>query len=131
MNDFYDASARKRYQVLEAAKARAIANLEEYRATGDEDSAAEELQTLATINDQQASLQRLHQQYHQQMQPPPAPRPDSWREKRTDEMTPQDVINMIQQGDGKHSKTMSAEDYWRGYQKLQQAKAAGDYSGKP
>ncbi len=70
MSDFYDEAARQRYATLEAAKARVVANLEEYRAIGDEASAAEELQTLATLNDQQQSLRRLHQQYNAQRNPP-------------------------------------------------------------
>ncbi len=69
MSDFYEDAAKKRYAILEAAKARCIANLEEHRAIGNDMDAQEEIQTLATLNDQMASLQRLHQQYHEARNP--------------------------------------------------------------
>lgn len=70
-DDFYDSAARQRYAVLQAARSRCVANLEEYRATGNDIDAQEEIQTLATLDDQMASLQRLHQQYQQSRNPNP------------------------------------------------------------
>lgn len=70
MSDFYEDAAMLRYRTLEAAKAQCQADLARYQAAGDEYAAAEELQTLATLNDQVTSLQRLHNQYRQQMNPP-------------------------------------------------------------
>jgi hypothetical protein len=108
--DFYDSAARQRYAILEAAKARCLADLAEHRANGDEHSAAEELQVLATLNDQQASLQRLHQQYQAQQNPPPPPRqtPEQLRAKPAEQMTWADGLEIARQS--KYGKNLSFED---------------------
>lgn len=70
-DDFYDQAARRQYQTLQAARSRVLANLEEHRSVGNDMDAAEEIQTLAVLNDQMASLERLHQQYNAQRNPSP------------------------------------------------------------
>lgn len=96
MSDFYEDAARQRYATLEAAKARVLADLAESKATGNDIAAAEELQTLATLNDQIASLNRLHQQYQQQQNPPsPVPETDQeWMSKSAEKMNYDDVARM-------------------------------------
>jgi hypothetical protein len=108
--DFYDSAARERYAVLEAAKARCLADLAEHRANGDQHSAAEELQVLATLNDQQVSLQRLHQQYQAQMNPPQPPRqtPEELRVKPAEKMTWQDGLEIAR--NSKYGKNLDFND---------------------
>jgi hypothetical protein len=97
MSDFYDQAARKQYSTLQAARARVLANLEEHKATGDDYSAQEELQTLATLNDQMASLERLHQQYNASLHPAPPPPPTEaeWHAKSAERMTPEDAVQVF------------------------------------
>jgi hypothetical protein len=95
-DDFYNQAARRQYQTLQAARARLVANLEEFKANGDDISAAEEIQTLATINDQMQSLERLHSRYQQSLNPPP-PAPETeneWLSKSAERMTPDDAIRI-------------------------------------
>jgi hypothetical protein len=95
-DDFYDRSARQRYQVLQAAKARLIADLEEFKAADDEHSAQVAIQELAGVNDQMVSLERLHTEYHQRLNPPPPP-PETeaeWQAKPADKMTEADALQI-------------------------------------
>jgi hypothetical protein len=131
MSDFYDEAARQRYAVLEAAKARVVANLEEYRVNGDESSAAEELQNLATLNDQQQSLQRLHRDYHQQRNPPQQERESIFASHRAPK-DGNDVLEIMNAGKNPGDKTyVTADDYNRGLAELYRRKSLGDYHGKP
>jgi hypothetical protein len=109
-NDFYDSAARRQYQELEAAKARVLANLAEYRANGDEYSAASELQELAALSDQQASLQRLHQQYQAQQNPPPPPRltPEQLKALPVEQMTWQHGLEIAR--NSKYGKNLDFND---------------------
>jgi hypothetical protein len=109
-DDFYDSAARERYMVLEAAKARCLADLAEHRANGDQSSAAEELQVLATLNDQQASLSRLHQQYQAEKNPPPPPRqtPEQLRAKPAEQMTWQDGLEIAR--NSRYGKNLDFND---------------------
>jgi hypothetical protein len=98
-DDFYTDVARQRYETLEAAKAQSLADLARHKAEGNTYAAEEELQVLATLNDQQASLQRLHAQYQANLNPPPPPRqtPEQLRAKPADQMTPADGLEILSQ----------------------------------
>jgi hypothetical protein len=72
-DDFYDQAARRQYATLQAARSQVVANLEGYRAGGDDWSASQEIQTLATLDSQMADLQRLHSKYQASRNPAPVP----------------------------------------------------------
>jgi hypothetical protein len=131
MSDFYEDAARKRYQTLEAAKARVIANLEEYRANEDDAAAADELQALAILNDQQASLQRLHQQYHQQRNPPQEERESIFASNRLPK-NGDDALEILNYNKKPGGATyVTPEEYNRQLAELQRLKSRGEYHGKP
>jgi hypothetical protein len=128
MSDFYEDAARKRWQILEAAKAQSMADLQRYRTDNDEHSAAEELQTLATLNDQQASLNRLHQEYQRQKNPP-APLPESdgeFRAKAPERMTYADVMKITSKSKYALDPQTEARNLQAGIEALARRKASGD-----
>jgi hypothetical protein len=97
MSDFYEEAAKQRLETLEAAKMRALAELAEQKACNDTYSAAETVQTIATLEDQRQSLLRLHQQ-HVAAQNPPAPLPENdqeWLHKAPEKMSYNDVARIM------------------------------------
>jgi hypothetical protein len=127
-SDFYDAAARKRYQILEAAKAQSMADLQRYQADENEHGAIEELQTLATLNDQQASLERLHRTYMAQRNPP-APLPESDGEfmaKAPERMSYADVMKITGKSKYALDPQTEARNIQQGIAELARRKASGD-----
>ena len=126
-DDFYDTAARKRYETLEAAKARCLADLAESKATGNEMAAEEELQMLATLNDQQASLSRLHQQYVAQKNPPRQER-ESVITARRAPADGNDALDILNYGKQPNDPTrLTADEYNRQLAELQRLKSKGMY----
>jgi hypothetical protein len=122
--------AQQQFKTLAAARRRAEADLAEAQVQGDTASIAEELQTIANLDMAAQNLTSLARRYAQANQPPAAPPPDAWKTKRVEEMTSQDAFNMIRET-SRYGKNMTVDEFNQGHAKLQQAKARGDYSGKP
>lgn len=130
-DDFYEASARKRYQVLEAAKAQSMADLQRFQTDNDEDSAAAELQALAHLNDQQASLERLHRTYQQGKNPVRQAR-ESIITSRRDPANGDEALEIINYGKLPGDPTrLTPEEYNRQQSKFNQLRAAGHIQEKP
>jgi hypothetical protein len=72
-DDFYVRSGARQMQVLQAARAAQLADLESHRLNNDAESAAEAVQTLANLDAQMRDLNALYQQYQAASQPPPEP----------------------------------------------------------
>jgi|ERR1700687_3432611 len=127
-NDFYLGAAEQRLRVLEAAKQRAVADLSEARACNDYEAAGVEIQTIASLDDQKASLIRLHQahvQSQQQAQPVPQTA-EEWRTKAVERMTPDDGLQVAR--GSKYAKDLDWNDpnVRKGYEEASRRRARGE-----
>jgi hypothetical protein len=93
-DDFYIAAGRRQLAVLEAARASALADLQSHRLNGDQESAAETIQTLAGLDAQSRELTALYNQYAASQTPPPPPTLEERRAKPWERMDYSDVWEM-------------------------------------
>jgi hypothetical protein len=126
-DDSLMSGAKKQYKVLQAAEARLQANLAEYVADGNEDGIAEELGNMTILELQKDKLNQMYNRHVQSQQPAPPARADAWMSKRSDEMTPEDAYQMVNQTSetAKLGGGISREEYINNMRRLQQEKAAG------
>jgi hypothetical protein len=97
-DDFYLRSGARQYQVLQAGRAAALADLESHKLNGDHDSAAETIQQIATIDTAMRDLNDLQNRYVQSQQPPPEPSREERLAKPINKMTYADVYEMCKSG---------------------------------
>lgn len=126
MNDFLYQSANARRTIINTAQQRLMSDVAEAQAYGNTTEAGEILQQIANLEAEKKNLDQLQADYNKTL--PKQPRPDAWREKRTDEMTHLDMFNMI---NATSEHKLTPEDYNAGLRKLQEEKANGNYTGKP
>ncbi|SDK14525.1 MULTISPECIES: hypothetical protein [Bradyrhizobium] len=133
MADFNDEAARHRGKQLIVTRKQAEAHLAYAEANGDLEYAAEKIQEIANIDREGENLNRLFQQYTEARQAPTAPSSDAWRTKKSEEMTPEDVRLMLNDtsATAKIGGGITYEENVNQLRKLAQAKARGDYHGKP
>jgi hypothetical protein len=109
-DDFYTSAARQRLAVIDAARAQALADLQQHRASGDMDGAAESVQVVANLDSDRANLLSLHRQYVQSQQAP-APEQLSVEERNAkpwDKMTAQDGLELAKTS--RYGKDLSFND---------------------
>jgi hypothetical protein len=94
-DDFYIAAGRRQMAVLEAAKASAQADLQSHRLNGDQESAAEAIQTIATLDAQARELTALYNQYAASMAPPPEPSKEELMARPADRMSYGDIYKIL------------------------------------
>ncbi len=96
MSDFYQDSAQRRLQQLNANRAASLADLEVHKLNGDHDAAGEVIQNLANIDAERANLTQLYQNYVQSQQPPQQPEqtPEEINAKPWHRMTPDDALSL-------------------------------------
>jgi hypothetical protein len=70
MSDFYQDSAARRLQQIDAERAAALADLSAHRLNSDHDSAGQVIQQIANLDAERSNLTALYQQYVQSQQPP-------------------------------------------------------------
>jgi hypothetical protein len=63
MSDFYQDSAQRRLQQIEAERAAAMADLAAHRLNSDYDSAGQVIQQVANLDSERANLTALYQRY--------------------------------------------------------------------
>src|SRR5262245_7014908 len=78
--DFYEYAARQRLQEISAQRAQALADLEQYKASADYQSAASSVQQIANLDAESRNIAALHQQYVASQTPPQ--QPELTREER-------------------------------------------------
>jgi hypothetical protein len=94
MSDFYQDSAARRLQQIEAERAAALADLSAHRLNSDYDSAGQVIQQIANLDSERSNLTALYQQYVAS-NTPPAPEQLSDEErlaKPLGRMTPDDGL---------------------------------------
>ena len=62
-HDFYVYAAQQRMAEIEAQRAQSLADLAQYRATNDYQSAGQAVQEIANLDAQRQALVNLHEQY--------------------------------------------------------------------
>jgi CDP-glycerol glycerophosphotransferase (TagB/SpsB family) len=126
MSDFYQDSARRRLEQLNANRAAQIADLEAHRLNGDHDAAAECIQQLADIDSARANLTQLYQNYVQSQQPPaPEQLTDEERHARPwNKMTYSDVLELTKTS--KYFKDGWNADMQAGYVEAQRRRHRGE-----
>jgi hypothetical protein len=129
MTDPLISAAQLRGKQLYASRKRAEADLAAYVAEGDEAMIADTLGDLASIDEQGAALNRLHDQ-HVQANTYRAP-PESaneWMAKSAEKMGGDDALKIVNYGKHPSDPTfLSAEDYNKQQRELLRLKANGMY----
>jgi hypothetical protein len=125
-DDFNDIAARHRAKQLWAQRQQAAAHLAAAEANNDLDYAGELIEEIAAIDAKGESLNRLHQSYVSQRNPPPPPQQTDgeFMAKAPERMSYADVQRMTARS--KYG-AVSAEDMQRGINELQRRKAGGAY----
>jgi hypothetical protein len=123
-DDFYTAAGRRQWQILQAARAQALGNLENERLYGNEDSAAEAIQTIAVIDSQMRDLSDLHNRYAAS-QPPPEPSKEELMAKPPERMTHQDMYRILK-GDGGSKHGIDDNSYLAGINEAARRRARGE-----
>src|SRR6266581_5502663 len=90
-NDWYINVGRQRMAEISAGRAQALANLEIAKRDNDEYGAAEAIQNIADIDQAQANLGRLYDQYARSQTPPPPPTKEERLARPWDKMTWEDA----------------------------------------
>ena len=72
MSDFYQDSAARRLQQIDAERQAALADLSAHRLNSDYDSAGQVIQQIANLDSERQNLVALHERYVAQNQPPAA-----------------------------------------------------------
>jgi hypothetical protein len=95
-DDLVDA-ADKQFKIIAAARSRAQADLDDYRAMGNTEGIAEELQTIANLDNSARNLSDLARRHAQSQQPAqPVPQTDQeWLSKAPEKMDYNDVARMV------------------------------------
>jgi hypothetical protein len=121
-DDFLYRSAAKQYQVLQAGRDEAVANLSNARRYDDADAAAENIQYIANIDAQIRDLNDLCNRHVASQQPPPEPSREERLAKPLNRMNYSDVYEML-----KHSKYGVDHDAFReGIAEVQRRRARGE-----
>jgi hypothetical protein len=121
-DDFYVRSGARQMQVLQAARAAQLADLESHRLNNDAESAAESVQVLANLDAQMRDLNALYQQYQAASAPPPQPTDEERAAKPLHRMDYSDVYSML-----KNSKYGVDHDAFRaGVAEVQRRRARGE-----
>jgi hypothetical protein len=96
MSDFLLDNAEKRLRVLQAAKQRALADLAEHRAEGNDYAAQEQLGALAHLEVEERGIVQMRQDYLRAQNPPPPPRqtPEQLRAKPAEQMSWEDGLQI-------------------------------------
>jgi hypothetical protein len=94
VSDFYQDSARRRLEQIDAERAAALADLGAHKMNADHDSAALTIQTIANLDSERRNIVDLHERYVQSQQPPAAEQlTDEERNARPwNKMTPDDAL---------------------------------------
>jgi hypothetical protein len=124
--DDYIEAGRRRYAVLEAARAQATADIQAHRVNGDQDAMSEAIQTLANLDADMASLNNLYSRYAASQAPPPEPSKEERLARPWNKMDWTDVVEMTRQS--KHAKDIRADDpnMIAGYHEAMRRKARGE-----
>src|SRR4051794_17604036 len=91
MSDFKREAMNQRYKVLQAAKAQVAANISNYEASGDTDSAADEIQAYSNLESEEQNLVASYQRHLAPRPPAPPETEGEWRSKSPERMTEHDV----------------------------------------
>jgi hypothetical protein len=117
-------AAEQQFKTINAAKMRAQAHLAEYRAEGNRDGIAEQLQEIANIDTAAANLSNLYQRYHREQNPPapPAQSAEEWRVKSAEKMDWNDAYQVAAKS--RHGVDMEA--FKAGIAEVQRRRARGE-----
>jgi hypothetical protein len=126
MADWYVERGAQRIANLRAGRSQALANLENAKATGDNEMADQAIYDLAEINAQEQHIMALYRQYAQSQQPPPEPSPEERAARPIHRMDWSDVVDMTRQS--KYAKNIRADDpnLIAGYNEVQRRRARGE-----
>jgi hypothetical protein len=122
-DDWYLTIGQQRLSELTAGRAQALADLELAKRDGDYDAASTALQNIADIDQAQANLGRLYDQYVRSQQPPPEPSKEEIMAKPPERMTYADMYRILK-ADAKHGIDDNA--YLAGIQEAQRRRARGE-----
>jgi hypothetical protein len=119
----------QQFKVIQAARARCEADLAEYRADGNTAGIAEELQTIANLDNSARNLSNLVERHARSQQPAaPIPQtPEELRVKPAEKMTWQDGLDVAING-SKYGKGLDFNDpnVRRGYAEVMRRRSAGE-----
>jgi hypothetical protein len=134
MSDFAERVARRRLAEIEAGRAHATAAWKSAEVDNNEYEAIEAYKLIQEFNKDEVQTRQDYQQHVASQNPPapPQPSPEAWRNKRHEEMTHEDVHQMLNQTSevAKLGGGLSYDEHIKQINNLNQAKARGDYSGK-
>jgi hypothetical protein len=124
--DWYVEIGRQRLAELNAGRAQALADLELAKSTADHDAASTAMQNIADIDQAQANLGRLYDQYARSMQPPPEPSKEERAARPIHRMDWSDVVEMTRQS--KYAKNIQPNDpnLIAGWQEAQRRRQRGE-----
>jgi hypothetical protein len=133
--DDYTEGAQVQFKTLAAQRQQALAYAMRAQAEGETALLGEYAQEIADLDAKVINLAHLYERHVAQNAPRPVapPNPDAWRDKKSDEMTHEDVRQMLNEtsATAKLGGGITYEENVNQMRKLAQAKAAGDYHGKP
>ena len=128
MSDFYTETAQKRFQQIEAARAQALADLQQARAGGDHFLATESVQSIANLDAEARNLAALHQQYQASQTPVAAPEisAEERHAKPWDKMNYDDALELAKKS--KYGADLSHDDplFQAGYRAVQARRQRGE-----
>jgi hypothetical protein len=110
MADFYQDSAQRRLQQIEADRAAAMADLHAHRLNSDYDSAGQVIQQVANLDAERQNLVALHERYVAQNTPPQKPYETQEQKaaKPWSQMNWDDVVEMTRTS--KYAKNIRPDD---------------------
>jgi len=130
MADFYENAAGRQFQHLQAQITRSHAELQQYQAEGDQDSAAAELQHLAGLKRQVKELTELAVE-HANAQNAAKEREDNFMDSKLHPSNAGEALRIINHhkrpGDPGY---VTPQEYANNQAKLALAKSKGEYGGR-
>ena len=128
MADFYEDSARRRLAQIDAARARAVADLEDCRADGNDTLGGEYEQQIANLDADKRNLLDLHRRYVESQNPPQPPplSPEERHAKPWDKMTWDDGLELARNSKYGKDLTWNDPNVQRGYMEAMRRKERGD-----
>jgi hypothetical protein len=118
-DDDYLASARRAGQRLVAERARAVANAEEARAAGDQDTFDAWTLEIATLDERGKALNNAYNDRVAAFQPPEPPTLHELETRPLNRMSPEEVLRVTTQGSRfAHMITTADPDVQRGYREI-------------
>jgi hypothetical protein len=128
VSDFYQDSAQRRLQQIDAERQAALADLSAHRLNSDYDSAGQVIQQIANLDSERSNLTALYQQYVASNTPPaPEQLTDEERNARPwHKMTPDDGLAVARQS--KYGKSLDWNDphVRSGYAEAQRRRHRGE-----